>query len=92
MVKYRRLMRLVRLAEAGFLFLMSVGFAVGVLRDGHELFQFLQRNRSLPVIGVIWSALAILVFVAGCRLIKKAMQPEGLGSPLVSQFPRDGAR
>jgi len=78
------------LAEAGFLFLMSVGMAVGVLRDGHELFHFSQGNRSLPLIGVILSALAILFFISGCRLTKKAMKPDGLPR-LISQLPRDGA-
>jgi hypothetical protein len=69
-------MRLVYLGEAGFLFLISVGMVVGLLRDGHELFRFSQGNHSLPLIGVVWSAFAILFFIAGCRLTKKAMKPE----------------
>ena len=76
MIKNRRLVCLVYLGEAGFLFLMSVGMVVGVLRDGHELFRFWQGNRSLPLIGGIWSALSIIFFIAGCRLVKKAMKPE----------------
>jgi len=90
-IKHRRLVRLVHFAEAGFLFLISVGMALGVLHDGHELFQFSRGNYRLPLIGVIWSALAIAFFVAGCRLTKKATRPDGLRPHLPSQFPRDGA-
>ena len=92
MIKYRRLARVMNLAPAGFLFLMSVGMAVGVLRDWHELFQFNQANRILPWIGVIWSALAIFFFIAGCCVTRKAMEPDGLRRlDLISQPPRDGA-
>ena len=76
MIRHRRLVRLVYLGEAGFLFLISAGMAVGVLRDGHEFFHFSHGNRSLLPIGIVWSALAILFFMAGCRLTKKAMKPE----------------
>jgi len=75
-IRHRRLVRLVYLGEAGFLFLISAGMAVGVLRDGHEFLHFSYGNRSLLLIGIVWSALAILFFMAGCRLTKKAMKPE----------------
>lgn len=87
MIKYRRLVRVIHLAEAVFLFLMSVGMAVGVLRNWQDLFQFTQANRILSLIGVIWSALAILFFIAGCRLARKAMVPDGLRLGRISQPP-----
>jgi len=68
--------RFVYLAEAGFLFLMSIGMAVGLLRDWHELFLFSRGNRSLLLFGVMWSVLAILFLIAGCRLTRKAMKPK----------------
>ena len=51
MIKHRRLVCLIYLGEAGFLFLTSVGMAVGVLRGGRELFEFSHGNHSLPLIG-----------------------------------------